>query len=152
MLDDAEVLRIIRGESDIAFDPRTTAFVGPSSGAALEAFARNMQPASPSPAQVRVVAREPNRLVFETTSARQAMLVAGEIDFPGWRAVLDGNDVPIHRTNYLLRGVFVPPGRHTVEMRYRPPGARAGALVSLATLAFLGILAWRSRRRQREGT
>lgn len=151
ILDEEELLRLIRGENELPFDPRTTAFLEPSpaSSRAVEQFAAKARPAtSPAAAAVRIVERDPARLVFETTSDRDALLVVSEIHYPGWTATVDGIETPIHRTNFLLRGVFVPPGKHTVVMTYRAPGARRGAMVSLATLVAIGLASRSHRLRQ----
>jgi uncharacterized membrane protein YfhO len=54
--------------------------------------------------------------------------------FPGWKATVDGKNAPIHRVDYLIRGVSVPAGAHTVEFRYQPLSWRIGWIVSLAAL------------------
>jgi len=38
-----------------------------------------------------------------------------------WKATVDEKPVPTYPVNYLLTGVFVPAGRHTLEFFYRPP-------------------------------
>ena len=58
--------------------------------------------------------------------------------FPGWKATVDGHDVPIERVDYLIRGVPVPAGAHRVEFRYQPASWRAGWILSL--LALIAIL------------
>jgi hypothetical protein len=42
------------------------------------------------------------------------VLVVSENDYPGWRAYVDGQSVPIVRVNYNLRGVVVPQGEHEI--------------------------------------
>jgi hypothetical protein len=160
VLDESDIVRRIRGESDAPFDPRTTALLEPRTDGetttAVEALARAGAAKDGPSADVRTLHHEPARIVFETDTSQPAMLVASEIDYPGWVATLDGTRVPIHRTNYLLRGVVVPPGRHTIEMRYLAPGLRRGARVSFATIviivlavgwrAGLTLTAWRGRK------
>jgi uncharacterized membrane protein YfhO len=34
---------------------------------------------------------------------------------------VDDKPAEILRCNYIMRGVFLPPGQHTVEFRFRPP-------------------------------
>ena len=51
--------------------------------------------------------------------------------------------------SYLFRGVFLPPGRSTVEFKYQPRSFQIGAAMSLAacaTLAGLIVREWRRRR------
>jgi uncharacterized membrane protein YfhO len=71
------------------------------------------------------------------------LFVASEIHYPaGWNAYLDGEKVPIHRVNYLLRGVHVPEGEHTLVMRFEPKADRYGTWLSGGTtvLVYGGIL------------
>lgn len=91
-----------------------------------------------------VVKREPARMHISSSVARPSLLVMSEIYFPGWRAKVDGGDVEILRVNYLLRGIELSPGSHTVEVFYWPPSLTIGALVSAATLLLLLMLViWR---------
>jgi uncharacterized membrane protein YfhO len=84
------------------------------------------------------------------------LFVASEVYYPaGWNAYLDGEPVPIHRANYLLRGVHVPEGEHTLVMRFEPKADRYGIWVAGTTTAavygsIVGILGWGYRRRWRQ--
>jgi hypothetical protein len=92
----------------------------------------------------------PNELVVETSTSETRFLVTSEMHFPGWRAYVGDVETPIHRTNYLFRGVVVPPGRHVVRFEYRPQSVLAGALVSLFAVAALsGLMVWSWRRGRR---
>lgn len=62
--------------------------------------------------------------------------------FPGWRAWVDGAEVKIapHDTDGFIT-LPVPAGQHTVKLRFGDtPPRTAGALVSLASLAALGLV------------
>ena len=53
--------------------------------------------------------------------------------------------------DYLLRGVVVPAGTHTVEFSYEPASWRAGWIISaLSLLALVGVVALGLRRRRQE--
>ncbi len=89
---------------------------------------------------------EPQRMVISTSASQPALLVQTDSFYPGWQATLDGEAVPLLRADLLFRGVAVPAGEHTVELRYRPPLIRAALLVSpLALLGLLGLCFWRRR-------
>ncbi len=51
----------------------------------------------------------------------------------GWKAYLGDEEVPIHRFNYLFRGIVVPPGSHTLRMVLEPAGFALGKTLSLVT-------------------
>jgi len=59
---------------------------------------------------------------------------------PGWSAATDGRPTPILLADGLFRAMPVDPGPHQIVLRYRTPGLRAGAMVSL--LAWLGGATW----------
>jgi hypothetical protein len=89
------------------------------------------------------------RVVARADAKSSALLVLTDTYFPGWKATVDGRSVPIERVDYLLRGVRVPAGAHTVEFRYEPASWRAGwliSLVALVTLAGVAALGLRGRR------
>jgi hypothetical protein len=46
----------------------------------------------------------------------------------------------------LVRGVFVPPGKHQIRFYYRPWSFRLGMLVSTAALGSLVLFCVRRRR------
>ncbi|MCA1613304.1 MAG: YfhO family protein [Acidobacteria bacterium] len=147
-VDGEEALRRIRGEPGArAFDPRRTALVE-ASPAELPALPGG----EIAPAASARVAYGHNRIDIETDSPTPAMLVVSETFYPGWEATVDGTPAKLFVTDYLLRGVHVPAGRHRVGMRYAAPAARHGALLSLATILLLAGLAFRTRRARNTDT
>jgi hypothetical protein len=95
---------------------------------------------------------EPREINADLNSPGNCFLVVSEIYYqPGWEAWLDGRPVPIHRTDYALRGIKVPPGSHTLRMRFDPPAFKLGLTISIATygllLAALAATLVASRRR-----
>lgn len=67
------------------------------------------------------------------------LVVLTDLHFVGWNAEVDGLPAVIHRVNGLFRGVRVSAGTHEVVYRYKPVSARVGAVISVATLAGLGL-------------
>jgi hypothetical protein len=64
-------------------------------------------------------------------------LVSRQSHARGWTARVDGREVPVRRANGKHLAVPVPGGRHEVELLYRPPGLRAGSLLSLVGAALV---------------
>jgi Bacterial membrane protein YfhO len=146
---DAETaLKQIRGVENQSFDPKRTALVEVAAGAVPQLTGGDLSVTG----KTRISIYEPRRLVIETDAPTASFLVTSEIFYPGWKAIVDGRPAPIFLTNYLLRGVLLPSGSHRVEMVYRSPAARNGAIISSCTLLLLFglvILAGRDSVRRR---
>lgn len=91
--------------------------------------------------RAEVVRHEPNRVEVKTESPAPSLLVLSENHYPGWRATVDGKSVEVMRVNYNQRGVAVPAGNHLVTFVYRPKSVLIGLVISLLTLAALGLWA-----------
>lgn len=141
-LDPRAVLRAVTAPG---FDGRREAVVESHSVPAL--------PVASAPGGASVTRNGPNDLRIATEAAESRFLVVSEMYFPGWHAYVDGAEAPIYRTNYLFRGVVVPPGRHTVTFAYRPRSIAAGAGVSFLSAVVAGALLYRRRppRGERRG-
>jgi hypothetical protein len=63
--------------------------------------------------------------------------------WPGWQVSIDGRHAPLERWGKAFQGVWVPPGDHRVQFRFRSRGLRVGAWVSLASLFALLLLLFR---------
>lgn len=62
-------------------------------------------------------------------------LVLSEIYYPeGWITELDGEEIPIYKTNYLLRGMEIPAGDHEVELRFEPESYTIGFYLAWISL------------------
>jgi hypothetical protein len=147
-VDGEEALRRVRGEGAREFDPRRTALLEVKQEELPLLSAATKGDAAAAGA-ARVAEYGPNRIVVETEAGSPSVLVVSELFYPGWEATVDGARARIDLADYLLRAVAVPAGRHRVEMRYRAPAARSGALVSGLTVASLIGLSIRSRRASR---
>jgi hypothetical protein len=82
----------------------------------------------------------PNRVTLEADPGPAGYLVLTDIWFPGWTCTVDGRPVPIHRANFLFRGIELPPGAHHVVFDFIPDSYVWGKTISLAAvLVVLGI-------------
>jgi hypothetical protein len=71
------------------------------------------------------------------------ILVLSDQWYPGWQVTVDGVDAPLLRTNYALRGVFVPDGTHQVTFRFRPLPLYLGLALAVITLMLgAGAIGW----------
>ena len=81
----------------------------------------------------------PNKIVTEVDLAAPALLVLSEMWYPGWVAYDNGTPVPIWRTDFILRGVWLEAGHHSVAWVYRPGSLYWGLRIS-GVSAFLSAL------------
>ncbi len=94
-----------------------------------------------------VVERSPERIVLDVNATGRALLVVSEVYYPGWQVTIDGTPASLLQVDHVLRGVPVAAGEHLVVMQYQPGTWRAGAAISLASLAALASgLALTARR------
>lgn len=104
-----------------------------------------------SAATIRLISHSPRRMRYQSESATDGLAVFSEIYYPiGWKATVDGKEVPVLRANYVLRALQVPAGKHTIEFRFDPPSYVAGNTVTtifswLTLLCLLGSIAWSLR-------
>ena len=107
-------------------------------------------PAASAIESARIVAYEPDRVTIATVAAAPGLLVVSEIYESGWRAFVDGAEVEVLPTDHALRGVPLPAGEHTVELRYEPWSLRLGLAISgsagAAMVASFAAAGWRRIR------
>lgn len=95
----------------------------------------------------RVVEHSSNKVLVEANLRQPGLLVLGDVYYPGWKAFVDEKETKIYRANYVMRAVFLPKGRHSVEFRYQPLSFKIGAIISLVSLVLVvGYFLWVSRK------
>ena len=83
----------------------------------------------------------PNLLTYEANLASDRVAVFSEIYYPhGWQALVDGKPADHFRTDYVLRGMVVPAGKHTVTFKFEPQSYKTGNGVSMASSIILILL------------
>ena len=101
-----------------------------------------------------VVARR-HGLGFALTARmkRPGWAVITETAWTGWRAQLDGREVPLGIGDHTFLALAIPEGWHQAELFYRPRSFEVGRALSTAALALLVTvsLAWIVRRKGRAG-
>jgi hypothetical protein len=90
-----------------------------------------------------IVAYAPERVVIRTQSEAAGMLLLTDANYPGWRAAVDGEPVPIYTADLLFRSVLVPAGEHEVVFEFESAAYGNGRLLTLFGLMLLLILVFR---------
>ncbi len=94
-----------------------------------------------STASIQLTEFKPNYLKYESTNTNDGFAVFSEIYYDqGWNAYLNGDLVPHRRVNYVLRGMEIPKGHHTIEFKFEPKVVATGSKIALASSAVFGVL------------
>ena len=59
----------------------------------------------------------PGNLFYESNNPNTQLAVFSEVYYKTWHAYIDGQEAPLVRVNYILRGLEVPAGHHTIEFK-----------------------------------
>ncbi len=80
----------------------------------------------------------PTHVRLDVTAETAGQLLVRDTWYPGWQATIDGQSAPISQVDPFFRSIDIPPGKHLVQMQYRPQALAIGMLVSaLAALVCL---------------
>ncbi|MBK7850655.1 MAG: YfhO family protein [Bacteroidetes bacterium] len=132
---------VANADSEIAslnsFDPARTAVIDQRFNEQINGF----QPGNDSAATIKLTKYQPNHLIYSMNSSSDQFAVFSEIYYDkGWIAYVDGKEVPYARVNYVLRGMRVPAGTHTIEWKFEPTVVKTGEKIALASSALLILL------------
>tara|TARA_B110000879_G_scaffold63168_1_gene88794 strand:+ start:1355 stop:4381 length:3027 start_codon:yes stop_codon:yes gene_type:complete len=90
--------------------------------------------------KIEMKSYDPKKITYSVSVEDQQFAVFSEIYYPdGWTAFVDGKEVPIHKTNYLLRGLEIPKGAHEVRFEFNQPKYHTSNNLSLVLSILLVI-------------
>lgn len=105
-------------------------------------------------AKIKLITYKPNYIKYISENSNIGLAVFSEIYYPkGWIATIDGKEVPIFRTNYTLRGLEIPAGKHNIEFRFEPQVVKTGSNIVLisgfgmALLIAVGVYLERKKKK-----
>jgi hypothetical protein len=84
----------------------------------------------------------PAGILFDSVVRDASIARVNVAPFRGWTARVDGRAAPVEPSRDGRLSVPVPPGRHEIALRFRPPGLTAGLVVSGASALLALFLAW----------
>ena len=136
-----------------SFDPAKVAFVDEKFKTAVP-----FTPVYDSLAYIKLVWNRNDEIKYEFNAASNQFAVFSEVYYPlGWKAYIDGKETPYCKTNYALRGLAIPAGKHTIDFVFDPVSVRKGEEIArysnmLAVLVVLLCLfmAWKTRNKYSE--
>jgi len=112
-----------------SFDPKNEAIVDKQYKSLLNG--KNI--GGDTSATIKLTSYEPEHLVYQTGSTTNQVAVFSEIYYKhGWKFLIDGQEQPYFRADYLLRAAVIPVGNHKVEFIFHPASYYTGEDISLA--------------------
>lgn len=98
-------------------------------------------PAPDTTAFIDLVKNDNDLITYLSESETKQFAVFSEIFYNrGWKAWVDNHEVPVIRTNYVLRGLSLPPGRHVIRFVFRPTSFYLGRQMQMMATIILFLL------------
>jgi len=123
-------------KSPVVFNPKKEALV--------ESLQEPM--INPQTAVIEFLTNSPNSRLFVVNNkgVKPVFMAISEVKYPGWRAFVDGKQKNYYRVNGLISGLFLPPGKHSVIIKFRPTAIKKGAfsfgLGIILLIALVGLI------------
>ena len=70
--------------------------------------------------RLKITDYKPADIHLEATPSKPSVLMLADKYDPDWQVFVDGKRGDVMKCNYLMRGVYLEPGKHEVEFRFRP--------------------------------
>ncbi len=102
--------------ADPAFDPFKTVLVANSITAAITNSSTNLNMGS-----VQFTSYHPKRVELMAKVETSSILLLNDKFDPKWKVFVDGQQKPLLRANFIMRGVQLDKGEHKIEFRFEPP-------------------------------
>lgn len=92
--------------------------------------------------KIELIKNHPTKLTYDFLARADQLLVFSEMYYPhGWSVNIDKQKASVFPVNYVLRGLRVPAGKHTIEFTFDPPVIRTGGMIRLLTLlVFISVV------------
>ena len=73
------------------------------------------------PGNVTITDYKEKYIRLDADARTAAVLLLNDRTDPDWHVTVDSHPSALLRCNYIMRGVYLPEGHHTVEFKYEPP-------------------------------
>ena len=84
---------------------------------------------------------KPYQMIYKTSNLEVSFLVFSEIFYPkGWEVYVNNQPSNFVRVNYILRGLEIPAGENTIEIKFKPNSYVYGNLITKYSSLILILL------------
>ncbi|SFD81846.1 membrane protein YfhO [Chitinophaga sp. CF118] len=99
------------------------------------------EPVFDSAASIKLLKNDVDVISYTSLSKTPQFAVFSEVYYKeGWKAYIDGQPADYSRVNYVLRGMSVPAGNHTIEFRFEPKSYFLGEKISFGSTLLVLVL------------
>jgi hypothetical protein len=90
---------------------------------------------------IKLITYKPNYVKYSSINDVEGLAVFSEIYYPkGWNVYLDGKPDAHFRVDYVLRGMKIPAGKHTIEFKFEPKVVKTGSTIALISSILMLLL------------
>ena len=94
-----------------------------------------------STATIELTKYDVTTLEYKSSTTKKQFAVFSEIYYKeGWNAYVDGKLTPHYRVNYVLRGMSIPAGKHTIVFKFEPTIIKRGNTITLTSYFLLLLI------------
>lgn len=115
------------------------------SAVANKSFANILKPGftADSAASIQLVKNENDVVTYTSKAPSEQLAVFSEVYYnKGWNAYIDGKETPYAKVNYVLRGMMIPAGEHTIVFKFEPRSHAIGwTITNICSFIMLLLLA-----------
>ncbi|HEU5365841.1 MAG TPA: YfhO family protein [Hanamia sp.] len=112
--------------------------------AVVESKFKSQIPAAPhydSVASIKLVENLNDKINYKYSAPTPQFAVFSEVYYPkGWDVFIDGTKADYVKTDYVLRGMYIPAGNHNIEFRFEPQSFYTGRLISIIANILVALL------------
>ena len=118
--------------------------------------AKVVQPQWDSAATISLTKFDNDNMEYNVSCNSPQFAVFSEVYYPdGWNAYLDGKKADYVKADYVLRGLSIPPGKHTIKFVFEPAIYKKGTTISYIGSWFVALfvlgglfMAWRENKKK----
>jgi hypothetical protein len=121
----------------------------------VDKFFKTYPVTADSTASIKMLSYDNDKIEYESNANSPQFAVFSEVYYPkGWNAYIDGKPAVYCRVNYILRGLPVSAGKHSIKFVFEPASFKKGnsimfiASILIAIILLGGLfMAWKESRK-----